>query len=269
MLKTTNFTSIFREHKTLFIIIAVGLFLLELEIFAVAAMKSGRKSWLQVYDTEGVMIYQTNGSRLSDFNKYYFEKTFGPFENYTVRLETSEHPFPFRAWFAAAVGIPIGVVLLFGFVIRAWMALFHGESGLAAEDAADARTAHETRLEGIIHRVSRFNIFTIGFLVLIGAVGYWVVPNALAVIGRTSLHAIVQFKWVFIGVAAVAVGLVVWVIYLRYLLAKKTIETRAELDRFRLQLKYDQSADSTPQIPFTVVDPPEASGSLNAPSDTP
>ena len=46
-----NIASLMREHKTLILIIAVVLFLLELEIFALAAMKSGRQSWLQLeYD---------------------------------------------------------------------------------------------------------------------------------------------------------------------------------------------------------------------------
>ena len=41
--------STIREHRTLFIIIMVGLFLIELEIFAVAAMKSGRRSMLPAW----------------------------------------------------------------------------------------------------------------------------------------------------------------------------------------------------------------------------
>jgi len=46
-----NIASLMREHTTLILIIAVVLFLLELEIFALAAMKSGRKSRLQLeYD---------------------------------------------------------------------------------------------------------------------------------------------------------------------------------------------------------------------------
>ena len=69
-----------RENKTVFIVIAVVLFLIELEIFAIAAIKSGRKSWLQVINAQGAVIHETDGSNLSDFNKYYFEKTFGPFE---------------------------------------------------------------------------------------------------------------------------------------------------------------------------------------------
>jgi hypothetical protein len=39
-----DIVSTIKEHRSLFIIIMVGLFLIELEIFAVAAMKSGRKS---------------------------------------------------------------------------------------------------------------------------------------------------------------------------------------------------------------------------------
>ena len=45
--------SLFRENKTLFILIAVGIFLIELEIFAVAAIHSGRKSWLEIKDQRG------------------------------------------------------------------------------------------------------------------------------------------------------------------------------------------------------------------------
>ena len=76
--------SFFREHKTFLIIVAVVIFLIELEIFAFAAMTSGRKSWLQVIDDNGSVIHETDGKNLSDFNKYYFEKTFGPFEQYQV-----------------------------------------------------------------------------------------------------------------------------------------------------------------------------------------
>ena len=64
--------ALLRENRMLFIIILVVLFLIELEIFAVAAMKSGRKSWLQVFDAKGNVIHETDGQNLSEFNKYYF-----------------------------------------------------------------------------------------------------------------------------------------------------------------------------------------------------
>ncbi|MFW6242327.1 MAG: hypothetical protein ACOC98_17225, partial [Thermodesulfobacteriota bacterium] len=81
-----NIASLLRENKTAFIIIGIVLFLIELEIFAVAAMKSGRKTWLQVLDGNGNVIHETDGKNLSDFNKYYFEKTFGPLDQYEKRL---------------------------------------------------------------------------------------------------------------------------------------------------------------------------------------
>lgn len=237
-MKTTHISKLIQEHKTLFIIIIVGLFLLELEIFALAAMKSGRKSWLQVIDTNGAVIHETSGNNLSEFNKYYFEKTFGPFENYEVRLETRDNPFPFRAWFTAAIGIPVGAMLLFGFVVKAYLAIFHGSELKVDESRPACEPGYETRLESILYRISRMNIFIIGFLIFVGVVSYWVIPNMITTLGRTGIDAIIRFKWVFITLGVVAVGIGLWIVYLRYLLAKKSIESRMEIEKHRLALEY-------------------------------
>ena len=119
-----NIIEFLRENKTVVLILAVCLFLIELEVFALSVMKSGRKSRLHVLNTAGEMIYETDGNNLSSFDKYYFEKTFGPFENYNVKLVTTEQPFPFRAWFSAAIGIPVGLVLLMAFVSRRFPPFF-------------------------------------------------------------------------------------------------------------------------------------------------
>jgi len=243
-----DLAALIRENKTLFIIITVGLFLIELEIFALAATKSGRKSWIQVSDDRGTVIYETDGSRLSDFNKYYFEKTFGPFENYQSKLITREVPFPFRAWFVAAVGVPIGAVLLFGFVFRAYMALFQGERPVRR--GSDTGTMEsEGRLEQVIDRIGRLNIFAIGFLVLVIVLSYWIIPNAITYIGKTGVELLIRYKWIFIAVGGVFLGIVLWIIYLRYLLAKKAIESQVEVDKYRLQLEY-QPAEAPKQIGF-------------------
>ena len=238
MTEKTNFTSLVRENKTLFIIITVGLFLVELEIFAVAAVKSGRKSWLQVSDQQGTVIHETDGTRLSDFNKYYFEKTFGPFENYRVELVTREIPFPFRAWFVAAVGIPIGAVLLFGFVFRAYLAMVGGEKAMPPP-SNPAPDRAETRLEQILDRIGRLNIFAIGFLAFIVVIAYWILPNALTYIGKAGFEALIRYKWIFLAVAAVLLTVVLWIVYLRYLLAKKAIESQTEVEKYRLRLEYE------------------------------
>ncbi|MBU0699087.1 MAG: hypothetical protein KKE59_06660 [Proteobacteria bacterium] len=193
-----NIAALMRENKTLIIIIAVVLFLLELEIFALAAMKSGRKSWLQIANAQGNIIHETDGGNLSQFNKYYFEKTFGPLDQYQFRLITKEIQFPFRAWFSAAVGIPVGVILLFGFAVRAFQALFYGEAH--EQETKDlSETGNEYRFEKIIAAISRFNIFTIGFLVLLGVFCWWVIPNLIIYAGQLGIETLTRYKWFFLS----------------------------------------------------------------------
>lgn len=248
-MKTTRISNLIQENKTLFIIIIVGLFLLELEIFALAAMKSGRKSWLQVVDASGNVIHETSGRHLSEFNKYYFEKTFGPLENYQVRLETREVPFPFRAWFVAAIGIPVGAMLLFGFVVKAYTAIFHGnELQKEVSPSSAGAPGYESRVESILYRISRMNIFIIGFLIFVGVISYWIIPNMITFIGRTGIEAIIRFKWVFITSGAVVVGVGIWIVYLRYLLAKKSIESHTEIEKHRLALEYKNQQGAPLQL---------------------
>ena len=253
---TINFRSLIRENKMTFIVIGIVIILLEVQIFAVFAMKSGRITRMQILDQSGEVVHETDGKNLSDFNRYYFEKNFGPLENYKVRNVTKEVPFPFRAWFVSAVGIPVGVILLFGFVVRAYMALFYEESRKkdrfrsrkSKEDNSsddqtlqtDLNTAYDdrTQLEKLLDRVSGFNIFVIGFLVFLAVFSYWVIPNSISYIMKTGLDMVVRFKWFFLSAAFIFTGVFVWIVYLKYLLAKKTIETRAEVEKKRLELEY-------------------------------
>jgi hypothetical protein len=244
-----DFRTIIHENKTLFIIIAVVLFLLELQIFAVATMKSGRKSLMQILDDNGNVIHETDGRNLSDFNKYYFEKTFGPLDQYEVRLETKEYPFPFRAWFVAAIGIPVGIVLLFSFVVKAYVSLFYGNEKNTDSSSLNAQ-ADDTRLEIILSRISRFNIFTIGFLVFLAVFAYWVIPNLITFLGKTGIETLSQYKLFFISASLIFLGLVVWVIYLRYRLALKSIESRTEIEKQRIQLMMTERISNPARIEY-------------------
>ena len=249
MSQRKNVTSFMRENKTLFIIISVVLFLVELEIFALAAMKSGRKSWLQVMDANGNVIHETDGNNLSEFNKYYFEKTFGPFEQYKVKLITKDRPFPFRAWFASAVGIPVAAFLLFAFFVRAYQSLFFKEEKII-DETDSTKKEYEYRFEKIIAAISRFNIFIIGFLIFLAVFSYWVIPNLIVYIGRTGSETIMRYKWIFLAVGLVFLSLFIWIIYLRYLLAKKTIDRQAEIDKYRLRLEYNNIDNRPPQLTY-------------------
>ncbi|PIF02897.1 MAG: hypothetical protein CR990_00600 [Desulfococcus sp.] len=235
-----SIASLIRENKTAFIIIAVVLFLIEMEILAMAVLKSRREKNLQILDGRGNIIYEADGDNLSDFNKYYFEKTFGSLDQYDKRLEIRERPFPFRAWLTAAAGVPIGIILLFAFVVKAYVALFYGDPGGNGPKKGARRQDYETEMERIIATISSFNIFTIGFLVLTGVFMYWVLPNMVAYLGRVSIETLIRFKWVVLGMTAVLLGLLTWIIYLRYLLAKRNIDRQADVEKARLELAWRQ-----------------------------
>jgi hypothetical protein len=225
----------FQEHKTLFVIIAVGLVLLELEIFALAALKSGRETHLQVMDHQGNVLYVAKGNQLDDRSRAAFEKTFGPLSDYRVNLITQERRFPFRAWLAAAVGMPIAGVLLFGFFVRAFESLFLSTGDRKSTAVGDPQP--DDRFSSVLARISRLNIFAMGALVLLFVVSLYAVPFMLEELGRFSAETISKYKWVFISALGVFVGVGVWIIYLRYLLARKAIESQAEVEKFRIQIE--------------------------------
>jgi hypothetical protein len=100
-------------------------------------------------------------------------------------------------------------------------------------------------------RVSRFNIFILGFLIVLGAFAYWVVPNMLGYLGRVGMDTLVQYKWFFAVLGGVLTLLVAWIIYLRYKLASQSIEAQAELDRYRLQLELAPESAAPLQIGHT------------------
>ncbi|WP_287125462.1 hypothetical protein [Desulfobacter sp.] len=237
-MKSSRITNLLQENKGLFTIIIVGIFLLEIEIFALAAMTAGKKSILQVLDNQGNLIHESSGNNLSDFNKHNFEQVFGPLENYTVQLNTQKVPFPFRAWFVAAICIPIGAMMLFAFVVKAYLVIFHGEKVAGNDSGLVNQPVTETKLESILNRIGRMNIFNIGFLVFIGVISYWIIPNMLTYLGHIGIDFFIQYKWIFIALLVISFGVGLWIVYLRYLLAKKSIESQTEIQKHRLSLDY-------------------------------
>ncbi|MDX9785573.1 MAG: hypothetical protein RBT11_02265 [Desulfobacterales bacterium] len=238
-----------REHKTVFVAVLVGLFLLELEIFALAVTKSGKTSWLQISDRNDRVVYEVEDRYSGAFDQTAFEKTFGPISNYQVRRITREVAFPFRAWFVAAVGLPLGGMLILAFVVRAFVAIFEGgDKHPPKETGAAHPIPTETRIENILNKIGRLNIFTIGFILFLLVIGYWIIPNAIVYAGRLGVETITRFKWLFLGGAGVLIGIFIWVIYLRYLLAKKHVESQVELDKFRLQLEYERDRGAPLQL---------------------
>mgnify|MGYP001028027673 CR=1 FL=1 len=228
--------TIIQNHRTTFIAIGVFLLLLELAIFAVAALRSGEQYKLQFIDKNGQMVYETDGRNLTDFNVYHFEKTHGPVEQYRRRLVKRDVAFPFRAWFVAALGIPLGLILGFVLVLRMYTAIFYGEE--VAREGPASEGGDQTRVERIIGGVSKFNIFVIGAGIFLAVLSYWILPNLVIYLGEVSIETLIRFKWVFFFIGVAVFAVVVLIIYLRYLLAKKSMENQVEVDKYRMQLEY-------------------------------
>ena len=124
-------------------------------------------------------------------------------------------------------------------------------------DTDATKREYEYRFEKIIAAISRFNIFIIGFLVFLTVFLYWVIPNLIVYIGQTGTETIIRYKWIFLAVGIVFLGLFIWIIYLRYLLAKKTIDRQADIDKYRLQLEYNKIDDRPPQLTYEQEDTSE------------
>ncbi|WP_035240205.1 hypothetical protein [Desulfobacter vibrioformis] len=230
-----NITNSIVQNKVLLITVAMLLVLVELEIFFVFSAKSGAKHTLQVLNDSGAVIYETDGKNLTQFKKYYFESTFGPFENYKKKLITRTVPFPFRAWFATAIGLPLGFTLLFAFIISAFTTLF-GKKQNEPPETKKADDAPKGKMDQFLAHINRMNIFMIGLGIFLVVLASWVLPNLVSIIGKTGLEIIDRYRW-FFAVSGIAVLLIfAWFLYLRYLLAKKALEAETHIREYQLNL---------------------------------
>lgn len=244
-----------RYHKIILTVSVLAFLLLELLIYLAAASQAGQKSRVIVTDANGAVKYETAGSSLTSYEKMVFENTFGPLDQYQVTIHTESQPFPFRAWVSAAVGIPVGLVLLVSFVVRAYLTLLYGEE---KEAEGESEAAQATRFGSLFQLFKRFSIFHVGFLLVIVVLLLWMVPNFIGDFLRISIITIREFKWFFLGASIFIAGLVTWIVFLRYKLSKKMLENQLDLEKFRVEKQLLLQAETTPPLlPTTMNEAPE------------
>lgn len=224
-----------KRHQKVVLAVSIFVFLiLELLIYLGAASQSGQKSRLIILDANGTKVYETGGTVLTSYEKLVFENNFGPLSNYQMRLETEKLPFPFRAWLSSAVGIPVGLVLLVAFLVRAYLSLLYGDR--ADQSKEGEKTEREkTSLGSIFRFFHHVSVFHIGFLVLVSVLILWMVPNFIEDLAQISIGAIKEFRWFFLGLALFLAFLIVWIIYLRYRISKQVLENQFNLEKFRVE----------------------------------
>lgn len=221
-----------RYHK-LILLVSVGAFLLlEFLIFLASASQAGDKSRVLILDTNGNKIHESVGTTLSSYDKGFFEFYHGPIENYRLQVKTETLPFPFRAWLTAAIGIPVGIILLLAFIVRSYMALVYGE-----QRPDDTASPSKNRLGFLASALEHFSVFHIGFAVLLAVLILWMVPNFLGDFFKIGLASIREYKLFFLGAAIFLGVLIAWVIYLRYKLSKQALENQFNLEKQRLEYR--------------------------------
>lgn len=239
-----------RNQKVILTISVLIVLVLEVLIYLAAASQSGQKSRVLVLDDSGATVYETPGTTLTSYEKLAFENTFGPLKSYRVQIHTENLPFPFRAWSSAAVGIPIGLILLVVFLVRCYLALVYGD------DDKDLRSAglgaDDSRFGSLLSLFRHISIFHVGLLVVVAVLLFWVVPNFLGDIARVGMSTILEFKWFFMAAAVFLAALIVWVIYLRYKISRQMLKNQADLEKYRLKIELLEYKKSQAMLPEPV-----------------
>lgn len=223
-----------RYHKVILLVSVLAFLVLELLIYLASASQAGEKSRLAILDAVGRKVYETSGSSLTSYEKHIFETNHGPLRNFELQVTTETHPFPFRAWLTAAIGIPVGLVLLVAFLIKAYLSLVYGEERDGGRDHESSNQG-KSRLASLSFAFERFSVFHVGFLILLGVLTLWMVPNFLGDFVKISAAAIRDYKWFFLGTAVFLGVLICWVVYLRYRLSKQMLDNQFHLEKYRLE----------------------------------
>jgi len=239
-----------RYQKIILTVSVLAFLVLEMMIYLAAASQAGQKSRVVVTDRNGAVKYETPGTALDGYERMRFEKTFGPLENFQLQIQTESQPFPFRAWVSAAVGIPVGLVLLVSFVVKVYLSLLYGDEKTKTDHASDPGKA--SRFGSLFHAYNSFTIFHVGFFLVIGVLLLWMVPNFLGDFARIGITTIREFKWYFLGASIFIALLVTWVIFLRYRLSKKMLENQLDLEKFRVEKQMLIQAESPPLLPGSI-----------------
>lgn len=245
-----------RVHKVILLVTVLTFLVLELLIYLASASQAGEKSRVTIVDAEGRKVYETSGSTLTSYEKHVFESNHGPLRNYQIQVNSETHPFPFRAWMTAAIGIPVGMVLLVAFLVRAYLTLVYGEEREEGEDSGSSNPAKD-RFGSVFSAFQRFSVFHVGFFVLLAVLVLWMVPNFLGDFVRISATALREYKWFFLGSAVFLGLLLAWVIYLRYRLSRQMLENQLHIEKYRLEQQLLLEQRATPLLPNPVGDAQE------------
>jgi hypothetical protein len=237
-----SFRELFDRKSTILVALGISvvfLVCLEMVIYIAAATSSGERSRVEVRDSQGRMIYSTAGSAISQIDRMSFEKKFGDLHNYEVAVTTVDKPFPVRAWVAASVGIPIVLILLISYLIKVYMVLLHGSEG-PGKGGLPALDGKPHPFVFLANFISSHSLFYLGTFISLTALVFWMLPNFLAELVGLSINILRENKWFVLAPVIALSAFIVWVVYLRYRLARRMMDHQFTLERYRLDYEMRQ-----------------------------
>jgi len=242
---------VFEGKGNLKIVLATSVFLflaIELLIFIAASASSGDRSFVEVKNNSGQVVYRTPGNTVGHIHRPYFERHHGSLENYDVEVTTVHKPFPVREWVVASIGIPVGLILLVSFLIKVYLSLIYGE-----ETAGEANSRlYEGRKQSLLswsQLMSSVSVYTVGALILLLVLLLWLVPNFFWNLVSYSMTGIQEHKGIFFGVLIGLALFVSWIAFLRYKLSKKMMENQLTLEKYRIDKQFQLEAQVHEQLP--------------------
>jgi hypothetical protein len=223
-------------------------FAIELLIFIAASASSGDRSFVEVKNKTGQVVYRTSGNTVGHIQRDYFERHHGSLENYDIEVTTLHKPFPVREWVVASIGIPVGLILLVSFLIKVYLSLIYGE-----ETAAEANsTLFDGRKQSLLswsQLMSSVSVYTVGALILFLVLLLWLVPNFFWNLVSFSMTGVQEHRGIFLGLLIGLALFISWIAFLRYKLSKKMMENQLSLEKYRIDKQFQLEQQIHEQLP--------------------
>ena len=251
MSRKLRLLDVFEGKSNLKIVLGTCLFLfltVELMIFIAASTSSGDRSFVEVKNKNGQVVYRIVGNTVGHIHRPYFERHYGSLENYDIEITTKHKPFPVREWVVASVGIPVGFILLVSFLVKVYLSLVYGEE---TRDEADS-SLFDSRKQSLLswsRLMSSVSVYTIGALILFVVLMLWLVPNFFWNLVSSSMIAVREHKGIILGSLICVALFLGWIAFLRYKLSKKVMENQLTLEKYRLDKQFELEHQMHDQLP--------------------
>ncbi len=90
----------------------------------------------------------------------------------------------------------------------------------------------------LMDQISRLNVFIIGFFIISGVMLYLVIPDMLTFLAKAGIETLLNFKWFFIALFVGLFFLFAWFMYMKYQLARKSMDAQTEIRKYEIKMEY-------------------------------